>query len=151
MDNSKMTLEQLEKRRSLQRTEEYRAKKRIRDKRYRESEDYKRKHPNTRVRVKLSKEETKRREKEQKKKQKKAKQNKNTEWLIKYKKDKCCSACGYNEHTEILQFHHLRDKEGNISQFKKKSLERIKLEVDKCVLLCPNCHFLLHSQERGQI
>jgi len=68
-----------------------------------------------------------------------------------YKKDKSCSCCGYSEHPEILQFHHLRDKSFCIAQSGNHPLEMVKKEVKKCVLLCPNCHFLLHYKLRGTL
>jgi acyl-CoA reductase-like NAD-dependent aldehyde dehydrogenase len=51
-----------------------------------------------------------------------------------------CSKCGYNEIPEILHFHHLKDKEFNIGSYRSYSLEKIREEAKKCVLLCPNCH-----------
>ena len=71
------------------------------------------------------------------------------EFFLTYKKGKSCTSCGYNEHPEILQFHHKnkREKEftiGNISATNRKDKALIKKEIEKCILLCPNCHFLLH-------
>lgn len=51
-----------------------------------------------------------------------------------------CSKCGYNDVPEILHFHHLRNKSFNIGSYKRYSLEKIKEEAKKCILLCPNCH-----------
>jgi len=75
------------------------------------------------------------------------------EFLLKYKKGKCCANCGWKEHPEILQFHH-KDKEmkkftiGNLSATKRRSPE-FEAEVKKCILLCPNCHSLLHIKHGG--
>lgn len=63
-----------------------------------------------------------------------------------------CQECGYSEHWEILQFHH-RDKEekkfkisgGN---FAYRSWDNLKKELDKCILLCPNCHSWMHFNEK---
>jgi hypothetical protein len=53
----------------------------------------------------------------------------------------------YKEHPEILQFHHNQeDKSFNISDFKSHSIKTIKKEIAKCILICPNCHFYLHSK-----
>ena len=70
-----------------------------------------------------------------------------------YKKGKSCALCGYNEHCEILQFHH-KDKanksfEITLSQVPKRKDDEIKSEINKCILICPNCHFILHYRERG--
>lgn len=57
-----------------------------------------------------------------------------------------CSACGYNKEPKILQFHHLRDKEFDLSSSKGRKIERDLKEIKKCVLLCPNCHWELHTK-----
>ena len=69
--------------------------------------------------------------------------------LIELKKEGggCCSVCGYKEEIRILHFHHLRDKQFEISRY-TRSIEKIKEEVMKCILLCPNCHAILHLRER---
>jgi transposase len=54
-----------------------------------------------------------------------------------------CALCGYDRHLGALQFHHLdpRSKRLHISQNGiTLSLETIRQEVGKCVLLCSNCH-----------
>ena len=66
-----------------------------------------------------------------------------------------CNLCGYKEHPEILQFHH-RNKElkrfqlstGNLGSYK---WETILEEIDKCNLICPNCHSLIHYNETRKI
>lgn len=67
------------------------------------------------------------------------------------KQDKSCVKCGYKEHPEILQFHHkdpsTKDFDFSGSEIGNLSLKKILNEVDKCELLCPNCHFWLHYQE----
>lgn len=67
------------------------------------------------------------------------------EFISTYKKGKCCEMCGYKEYPEILQFHHVKkDKSFSISTFRRKKPELLKKEIDKCLLLCSNCHFWLH-------
>ena len=55
-----------------------------------------------------------------------------------------CSICGYCKQIRILQFHHLRDKSFGVCDYRGKMSERIakriRVEADKCILLCPNCH-----------
>lgn len=59
-----------------------------------------------------------------------------------------CSECGYKKDNSALEFHHTdtSSKEFNIS---KNSLSRpweeVQKELDKCVLLCANCHREEHS------
>ena len=68
---------------------------------------------------------------------------------IDYKGGKCIK-CGYNKYDGALDFHHLdpSKKDFSISKRKNCSLETIKSELDKCILLCRNCHAELHFEER---
>jgi len=64
---------------------------------------------------------------------------------IEYKGGKC-SKCGYNKCYAALEFHH-RDpkaKEYSWTQLRKFSWERVKTELDKCDLICSNCHKETH-------
>lgn len=63
--------------------------------------------------------------------------------LVEYKGGKCIK-CGYDKCLRALSFHHIRDKKFTISQY-KFGLEKMKEEVDKCLLLCANCHMELHE------
>ena len=58
-----------------------------------------------------------------------------------------CTSCGYNKYTGALEFHHLdpSKKDVAISRFKGVGIERLKAELDKCVLLCANCHRETHA------
>ncbi len=58
-----------------------------------------------------------------------------------YKGGKCVR-CGYQGHLAVFDFHHLdRSKKSfEIGMFKNRSFAKIKSELDKCVLLCANCH-----------
>lgn len=58
-----------------------------------------------------------------------------------------CSICGYANCIGSLQFHHLdpSEKDFNISHDgHTKSWDKIKTELDKCILVCANCHGELH-------
>jgi len=55
-----------------------------------------------------------------------------------------CSNCGYNKHPQALHFHHI-DPDGKtmgVSRMVQNSFswDRILKEIDKCELLCANCH-----------
>lgn len=59
-----------------------------------------------------------------------------------------CSICGYNKYNGALQFHHLdpSKKDFGISRGgNTRSFEKIRLELDKCILVCANCHFEIHG------
>lgn len=52
--------------------------------------------------------------------------------------------CGEKD-VACLDFHHLRDKEFNIAnEIKNLSIDNLKKEIDKCIVLCANCHRKLH-------
>jgi 5-methylcytosine-specific restriction endonuclease McrA len=60
---------------------------------------------------------------------------------VKYKGGKC-ELCGYNKLPQALQFHHKNPKEKDfqISNRFTRDMEKVKPELDKCQLLCANCH-----------
>lgn len=57
-----------------------------------------------------------------------------------------CIMCGYDKCTAVLEFHHRipEDKSFTISTNLNKSWNSLKVELDKCDLLCANCHRELH-------
>jgi hypothetical protein len=65
--------------------------------------------------------------------------------LVEYKGGKC-EICGYNKCIDNLTFHHLdpSQKDFQISGA-SKAFETLKKEVDKCQMLCRNCHGEIHS------
>lgn len=64
---------------------------------------------------------------------------------IKIKKG--CSVCGYNAHPAALDFNHTQgDKKFNISQDSKVAMQKLLAEIDKCEILCANCH-RVHTYE----
>jgi hypothetical protein len=55
----------------------------------------------------------------------------------------CCAVCGYRRCVAALSFHHLdpREKRLDVSAYGKGlSLDTLRAEARKCVLLCANCH-----------
>lgn len=84
----------------------------------------------------------------------KARENKRalSVWFQEYKKTLSCSICGFSHHA-ALQFHHRDSKETNVSQMinKGSSKENIMKEIEKCDVLCANCHAILHYEQRAAI
>ena len=67
--------------------------------------------------------------------------------LIEYKGGKC-ERCGYNKSMRALEFHHLdpSEKDFGISKQINRNIDDLKKEVDKCILLCSNCHAEIHEE-----
>jgi len=62
-----------------------------------------------------------------------------------------CQGCGYRNCVQALQFHHVNPehKDFSFSRAGSKSWERLQVELDKCVLVCANCHAEIHSGIRA--
>ena len=89
------------------------------------------------------------REKEKERKKQHLKES--HQYLNNYKLSKGCSICGYNKCPESLCFHHNGNKEFSLNLAHCRSLEKVKKEMEKCTILCMNCHQELHTQEGVEI
>lgn len=72
------------------------------------------------------------------------------ELAIEYKGG-CCQKCGYNKCLGALEFHHLDPNEKDFGIAEKgitRSFEKLKVELDKCILVCANCHREMHEELR---
>lgn len=68
---------------------------------------------------------------------------------VTYKGGKC-SKCGYEKCMKALEFHHLipEEKGYDLNHAKiDKPWEILKKELDKCILLCSNCHRELECKQ----
>lgn len=62
-----------------------------------------------------------------------------------------CNICKVKYPICVYDFHHINPhiKEINISYMFTWKFEKIIPELDKCILLCSNCHRILHFGNRG--
>ena len=58
-----------------------------------------------------------------------------------------CKKCGWKGNQAVFQFHHInfKKKDFSIGDVANKSWNIIKTELEKCILLCANCHSIIHS------
>ena len=80
------------------------------------------------------------------------KRKRKKEELVKYKGGKC-EICGYDKCIDALEFHHPdpNKKEFSLSDSTVwRSLDEMKKEADKCILVCANCHREIHWKERQE-
>ena len=52
--------------------------------------------------------------------------------------------CGEDD-LNCLDFHHLQKKKHTVSNMSSYSIETVKTEMNKCCVLCSNCHRKLHG------
>jgi hypothetical protein len=67
--------------------------------------------------------------------------------LVQYKGGKC-EQCGYNKCVAALEFHHLDPTQKDFgigANGHTLALAKLKQEVDKCILVCSNCHREIHD------
>ena len=91
----------------------------------------------------------KKKRREQAKKSRKRAILRNRKYVEAHKIQHPCS-CGETEPC-CLSFHHKNgNKAGNISDMSNKGygIKRIQKEINKCGVLCLNCHARLHNQKR---
>lgn len=66
------------------------------------------------------------------------------------KKKNNCVICGYSDY-RALEYHHKDPNNKTLGIFRMVStgytVKRIKEEIKKCILVCSNCHRILHWQE----
>jgi len=77
----------------------------------------------------------------------KSRRQENKQKGVEYKGGKC-EKCGYKKSIWSLDFHHINpeEKKFNISTNCTLSWKKVKKELDKCILICKNCHGELHEE-----
>lgn len=77
--------------------------------------------------------------------------DKKKDYIKNYKEERGCSRCGEKHHA-CLQFHHRNpeEKEDAVANLMTRnlSLDKIIKEMEKCDVICANCHIKLHYDER---
>ena len=66
---------------------------------------------------------------------------------VQYKGSRC-DRCGYDRCVDALEFHHLdssRKDFGISDRGYTRSWQKVREELDKCILVCANCHRELHA------
>jgi hypothetical protein len=71
-------------------------------------------------------------------------------FLADYLRTQCCSDCGEAD-PRVLEFHHLREKRGNLADLVRRgsSVRALQREVARCTVLCGNCHRMRTAASRG--
>ena len=71
-------------------------------------------------------------------------QKQRTREIILEAKKEGCVKCSEKE-PACLDFHHLGGKDATVSSMLGMNDERVEEEINKCVVLCSNCHRKLHA------
>lgn len=62
-----------------------------------------------------------------------------------------CEICGYNKNIAALDFHHRNPEEKEFQidsrKFANCNLDVLQKELDKCIIVCANCHRELHHPD----
>jgi len=70
-------------------------------------------------------------------------------WLESYKRSHHCERCGASDY-RVLEFHHRdsAEKDANVSDMLRQglSIASIQKEIEKCRVLCANCHRIEHYE-----
>ena len=58
-----------------------------------------------------------------------------------------CNICGYNKCLTALEFHHLDPTKKDFTPSKNMNMswDKIEKELEKCILVCSNCHREIHE------
>lgn len=65
-----------------------------------------------------------------------------------------CTSCGYNKNLAALEFHHIdpstKEFALDLRVFSNLSDVKLNIELEKCVLLCANCHREVHNLDKNE-
>jgi hypothetical protein len=84
----------------------------------------------------------------------KKQREKKKRWMRDFKKDLKCARCGqsFSEHPNVLDFHHIDGETHNRYEcpsqlFFRGSEGKFMKEIEKCEVVCANCHRIIHDTE----
>ena len=77
-----------------------------------------------------------------------AKSGKDKVRLLKTEYNGKCSRCGYDKCLDALEFHHVDPtvKEFHLGEARGYNIEKLRKELEKCILVCRNCHTEIHFE-----
>ncbi len=85
---------------------------------------------------------------------KRIRKKKLAEWLSLYKLNLKCNICD-EKHPACLDFHHSnsKEKDGTVANMITEgySIKTIKKEIEKCIVLCKNCHAKKHYEINNKL
>lgn len=62
-----------------------------------------------------------------------------------------CEICGYDKNLSAFEFHHINPEKKSFQidmrHFSNTNLETLRSELNKCMMLCANCHREIHHQD----
>ena len=73
-------------------------------------------------------------------------------WEIIQERGGKCEKCGYDKCVGALEFHHTDPSQKDFGIANKgytRSWEKVRLELDKCILVCANCHREIHYKDNN--
>lgn len=73
----------------------------------------------------------------------------NRAFLKEYKEKHPCTDCGGFFPSYVMDFDHLNDKRYTISNMQTLSIEALLAEMEKCELVCANCHRIRTHNRRS--
>jgi hypothetical protein len=77
-----------------------------------------------------------------------AKKQKDKVTLLKEEFGGKCSRCGYDKCQDALEFHHVdpKEKEFHLGARRGLNINLLREELNKCIIVCRNCHAELHAE-----
>ena len=77
-------------------------------------------------------------------------QKRNAKIIKEEKLKRGCEKCGYNKHHAALDFDHLdpTKKRRDIAKMHTTNIASLKAEIEKCQVLCANCHRIKTYEQR---